>query len=126
MLERHARYVPVMDGTTLLGVVSFHDVAKAVYDEQNFENRMLKSYIEDSPDEASALSAARRVRPAARTAPDASRSARGRAASSRAALRPLDRLRRQRQVGGDADLRRRLQRRRDRAAASPRCDRASR
>ena len=30
MLERHARYVPVMDGTTLLGVVSFHDVAKAV------------------------------------------------------------------------------------------------
>jgi CBS domain-containing protein len=53
MLERHARYVPVMDGTTLQGVVSFHDVAKAVYDEQNFENRMLKSYIKDWPDEAS-------------------------------------------------------------------------
>ncbi len=49
MLERHARYVPVMDGTTLLGVVSFHDVAKAVYEEQSFENRMLKSYIQDSP-----------------------------------------------------------------------------
>lgn len=46
MLERHARYVPVLDGTTLLGVVSFHDVAKAVYEEQSFENRMLKSYIE--------------------------------------------------------------------------------
>ncbi len=45
MLERHARYVPVMDGTTLQGVVSFHDVAKAVYEEQSFENRMLKSYI---------------------------------------------------------------------------------
>jgi CBS domain-containing protein len=45
MLERHERYVPVMDGTTLLGVVSFHDVAKAVYEEQSFENRMLKSYI---------------------------------------------------------------------------------
>jgi len=29
--------------------VSFHDVAKAVYEEQSFENRMLKSYIEDSP-----------------------------------------------------------------------------
>jgi len=53
MLERHARYVPVMDGLTLQGVVSFHDVAKAVYDEQNFENRMLKSYIKDWPDEAS-------------------------------------------------------------------------
>jgi CBS domain-containing protein len=49
MLDRHARYVPVMDGTTLLGVVSFHDVAKAVYEEQSFENRMLKSYIQDSP-----------------------------------------------------------------------------
>ena len=49
MLERHARYVPVLDGTTLLGVVSFHDVAKAVYEEQSFENQMLKSYIQDSP-----------------------------------------------------------------------------
>jgi CBS domain-containing protein len=47
MLERHARYVPVLDGTTLLGVISFHDVAKAVYEDQSFENRMLKSYISD-------------------------------------------------------------------------------
>lgn len=54
MLERHARYVPVMDGTTLLGVVSFHDVAKAVYEEQSFENRMLKSYIKDWPEESPA------------------------------------------------------------------------
>jgi CBS domain-containing protein len=50
MLERHARYVPVMEGATLQGVVSFHDVAKAVYEEQSFENRMLKNYIGDSPD----------------------------------------------------------------------------
>jgi CBS domain-containing protein len=50
MLERHARYVPVIDGATLLGVVSFHDVAKAVYEEQTFENRMLKSYIKNWPD----------------------------------------------------------------------------
>ena len=49
MLERHARYVPVIDGPTLLGVVSFHDVAKAVYEEQSFENRMLKSYIKNWP-----------------------------------------------------------------------------
>jgi CBS domain-containing protein len=47
MLEAHARYVPVMDGNTLLGVISFHDVAKAVYEDQSFENRMLKSYISD-------------------------------------------------------------------------------
>jgi CBS domain-containing protein len=51
MLERHARYVPVMDGSTLAGVVSFHDVAKAVYEEQSFENRMLKSYIKNWPDQ---------------------------------------------------------------------------
>jgi len=51
MLERHTRYVPVVDGPTVLGVVSFHDVAKAVYEEQSFENRMLKSYIKSWPDE---------------------------------------------------------------------------
>jgi len=45
MLERHQRYVPVMEDGTLLGVVSFHDVAKAVYEAQSFENSMLKSYI---------------------------------------------------------------------------------
>jgi CBS domain-containing protein len=45
MLERHARYVPVMDGATLLGVISFHDVARAVYDEQSYENSRLKEYI---------------------------------------------------------------------------------
>ncbi|HVO89419.1 MAG TPA: CBS domain-containing protein [Casimicrobiaceae bacterium] len=45
MLERHARYVPVMDGKMLQGVVSFHDVAKAVYEEQSMEVSMLKSYI---------------------------------------------------------------------------------
>ena len=50
MLERHTRYVPVMEGAILQGVVSFHDVAKAVYEEQSFENRMLKNYIGDSPD----------------------------------------------------------------------------
>jgi len=45
MLERHARYVPVMDGNMLQGVVSFHDVAKAVYEDQSMEVSMLKSYI---------------------------------------------------------------------------------
>ena len=55
MLERHARYVPVMDGTTLQGVVSFHDVAKAVLEDQSFENRMLKSYIKSSPDEEATI-----------------------------------------------------------------------
>lgn len=52
MVEHHMRYLPVMDGGTLMGVISFHDVAKAVLEEQSFENRMLKAYIRDWPAEA--------------------------------------------------------------------------
>jgi len=51
MLEHHQRYTPVMDGDVLLGVISFHDVAKAVLEEQGFENRLLKAYIRDWPAE---------------------------------------------------------------------------
>ena len=51
MLDRHARYMPVMDRRMLMGVISFYDVAKAVVDSQNFENRMLKAYIRDWPNE---------------------------------------------------------------------------
>jgi CBS domain-containing protein len=49
MLQRHARYMPVLDRKTLMGVISFYDVAKAVVDSQDFENRMLKAYIRDWP-----------------------------------------------------------------------------
>ena len=49
MLGRHARYMPVLSEKTLMGVVSFYDVAKAVVDSQDFENRMLKAYIRDWP-----------------------------------------------------------------------------
>jgi len=52
MIECHMRYLPVMDDNTLMGVISFHDVAKAVLEEQSFENRMLKAYIRDWPAEA--------------------------------------------------------------------------
>lgn len=52
MLDHHARYLPVLDGSTLLGVISFFDVAKAVLEAQNFENQMLKAYIRDWPAEA--------------------------------------------------------------------------
>ena len=51
MLQRHARYMPVMERRTLMGVISFYDVAKAVVDSQDFENRMLKAYIRDWPAE---------------------------------------------------------------------------
>ena len=51
MLEHHARYMPVMEDKMLMGVISFYDVAKAVVDAQNFENKMLKAYIRDWPEE---------------------------------------------------------------------------
>jgi CBS domain-containing protein len=51
MLEKHARYVPVMDGKLLMGVMSFYDLAKAVLEAQSFENKMLKAYIADWPED---------------------------------------------------------------------------
>lgn len=56
MLGRHARYMPVLDGRTLMGVISLYDVAKAVVDAQDFENRMLKAYIRDWPEQEPAQS----------------------------------------------------------------------
>ena len=51
MLDRHARYLPVIDRQMLQGVISFYDVAKAVVDSQKFENQLLKAYIRDWPEE---------------------------------------------------------------------------
>jgi CBS domain-containing protein len=50
MTLHHVRYLPVKDGDRLVGVVSFHDVAKAVIKETSMENRLLKRYIEHSPE----------------------------------------------------------------------------
>jgi len=52
MLDKHARYIPVMDGPVLQGVISFYDMAQAVVAAQQFENDMLKAYIRDWPTEA--------------------------------------------------------------------------
>ena len=49
MLTHHERYVPVMDGPVLLGVISFYDMAQAIVAAQQFENSMLKAYIRDWP-----------------------------------------------------------------------------
>jgi CBS domain-containing protein len=49
MLESGARYLPVMQDGKLIGVISFRDVAKAVLEEQDFENKMLKGYIKNWP-----------------------------------------------------------------------------
>ncbi len=49
MIDKHSRYLPVVSEGTLMGVISFLDVAKAVLEEQSFENKMLKSYIKNWP-----------------------------------------------------------------------------
>ncbi len=61
MLSRHARYMPVLTAKTLMGVISFYDVAKAVVDGQDFENRMLKAYIRDWPAEIEAAEGERQA-----------------------------------------------------------------
>ena len=50
MTKNHVRYLPVKDGEKLLGVISFHDVAKSVIKETSFENRLLKRYIKNWPE----------------------------------------------------------------------------
>jgi CBS domain-containing protein len=49
MLDSGARYLPVIQDRRLIGVISFRDVAKAVLEEQDFENKMLKGYIKNWP-----------------------------------------------------------------------------
>ncbi|MBW8468216.1 MAG: CBS domain-containing protein [Thiobacillus sp.] len=49
MISHHQRYIPVLDKSELIGVLSFHDVARTVFAEQEQENRMLKSYIGEWP-----------------------------------------------------------------------------
>ncbi len=50
MTKNHVRYLPVREGENLLGVISFHDVAKSVIKETSFENRLLKRYIKNWPE----------------------------------------------------------------------------
>lgn len=57
MLNNHARYMPVMDGPVLMGVISFFDMARAIVHAQQFENNMLKAYIRDWPTDSEQTSA---------------------------------------------------------------------
>lgn len=57
MLAKHSRYMPVMDGPTLMGVISFYDLAQAIVAAQQFENSMLKAYIRDWPSDEGATKA---------------------------------------------------------------------
>jgi CBS domain-containing protein len=49
MIEHHQRYMPVLDAGRLVGIVSFHDVARAVLEDQGVELKLLRAYIQDWP-----------------------------------------------------------------------------
>jgi CBS domain-containing protein len=50
MTKSHIGHVLVMDGNTLKGVISFHDLAHAILKEAKFENSLLKRYIKHWPE----------------------------------------------------------------------------
>jgi CBS domain-containing protein len=50
MTEQHIRYLPIVEAGRLLGILSFHDVARAALKEASFENRLLKHYIKNWPE----------------------------------------------------------------------------
>ncbi len=49
MTDKHVRYLPIKDNGALVGVLSFHDVAKASLRAASFENKLLKQYIKNWP-----------------------------------------------------------------------------
>lgn len=50
MTEHRISHMPVFDEDRLIGIISFHDVAKACLREANFENLLLKRYIKHWPE----------------------------------------------------------------------------
>ena len=50
MTKSHIGHLPILDGNTLLAIISFHDVARASLKEANFENSLLKRYIKHWPE----------------------------------------------------------------------------
>ncbi len=49
MTDQHIRYLPIKKQGRLLGVLSFHDVARAALKAASLENRALKHYIKNWP-----------------------------------------------------------------------------
>jgi len=51
MTDNNVRYLPIKDNGTLIGVLSFHDVATASLRAASFENKLLKQYIKNWPEQ---------------------------------------------------------------------------
>ena len=50
MTELHITHVPVVDHGVLVGILSFHDIARSAIKDVAFENRLLKQYIKNWPE----------------------------------------------------------------------------
>lgn len=50
MTENRISHLPVMEGDNLVGIISFHDVARACMSEAKLENTLLKRYIRHWPE----------------------------------------------------------------------------
>ena len=50
MTELHITHVPVMNHGTLVGILSFHDIARSAIKDVDFENMLLKQYIRNWPE----------------------------------------------------------------------------
>jgi CBS domain-containing protein len=50
MTELHITHVPVIDHGVLVGILSFHDIARSAIKDVAFENRLLKQYIKNWPE----------------------------------------------------------------------------
>jgi CBS domain-containing protein len=50
MTKSHTSHLVVLEGSRLIGVISFHDVARACLKEASFENALLKRYIKHWPE----------------------------------------------------------------------------
>lgn len=50
MTELHITHVPVVDQGTLVGILSFHDIARSAIKDAAFENQLLKQYIKNWPE----------------------------------------------------------------------------
>ncbi len=49
LTELHITHVPVVNGESLIGILSFHDIARSALKDVVFENQLLKQYIKNWP-----------------------------------------------------------------------------
>jgi CBS domain-containing protein len=50
MTELHITHVPVLKSGSLVGILSFHDIARSAIKDVAFENQLLKQYIKNWPE----------------------------------------------------------------------------